>query len=446
MTALPEGWVEVRLADVAETQLGRMLSRARETGTHARPYLRNRDVRWGRINTTDLPTMDFSAKDAARYSLRPGDVLVCEGGEVGRAAVWAGAVEDCFYQKALHRVRASEALDPRFFRYLLEHYAQTEAFARFTSGSTIAHLPQEDLRNLPVPLPPRAEQHRVVAAIEEQFSRLDAGVASLTVARAKLERLRAAALDSLLYQRDGAPWSEVALAHVLSHARYGTSTKCSPVGDGLPVLRIPNVQAGAVSFEDMKFAVDASANLDGCMVAQDDILIIRTNGSRSLIGRAASVDVVSQPTAFASYLIQLRVDRQLLRPAYLVAVLAAPQLRARIEQLAATTAGQYNISLSKLRALSIPLPPLVEQDNLLQVLDHQASLVREGELAVKDSLVRSARLRSAILTSAFSGTFVMQDPTDEPAHVLLDRIAAERASSPDEQPAKARQRRGKIIA
>src|SRR5215217_1738921 len=166
-----------------------MLSAGRETGAHARAYLRNRDVQWGHINVTDLPMMDFGAHDAIRFRLIPGDVLVCEGGEVGRAAVWQGQLEECYYQKALHRIRTSEALVPTFLRYLLEYYAHTKQFERFTSGSTIAHLPQEDLRHLPLNLPPRREQERIVAVLEEQFSRVDAGVVALQSALARVASL-----------------------------------------------------------------------------------------------------------------------------------------------------------------------------------------------------------------------------------------------------------------
>ena len=104
MSDLPSGWAEVALGKVAATQLGRMLSSRRETGDHAKPYLRNRDVQWGKINVEDLPVMDFDHTDAAKFLLKPGDVLICEGGEVGRAAIWNGQLSECYYQKALHRV------------------------------------------------------------------------------------------------------------------------------------------------------------------------------------------------------------------------------------------------------------------------------------------------------------------------------------------------------
>lgn len=190
MSNLPPGWEQRRLSDVAATQLGRMLSKSRETGEHALPYLRNRDVQWGHIDVANLPTMDFRPEEQVKFKLAPGDVLVCEGGEIGRAAVWKGQFPDCYYQKALHRVRTSDALSPEYLRYLLEHYARSKAFSDYTSGSTIAHLPQEDLRSLTIDLPPRAEQDRIVAAIEECFSRMDVAEEALEHVQIAVRRMR----------------------------------------------------------------------------------------------------------------------------------------------------------------------------------------------------------------------------------------------------------------
>ena len=179
------------LSDAASTQLGRMLSARRETGEHAKPYLRNRDVQWGHVHTKDLPVMDFAGADAKRFRLNHGDVLICEGGEIGRAAVWTAPIVECYFQKAVHRVRCSAELDPYFLRYLLEYYARTRAFDRFASGSTIAHLPQEDLRRLPVPMPSVAEQQATVSVVERQFSALDHLLDSITSLTHRAATLRA---------------------------------------------------------------------------------------------------------------------------------------------------------------------------------------------------------------------------------------------------------------
>ena len=103
-----------------EVALGKMLDAKRATGCSPGKYLRNIDVQWDAVNIDDLPEMDFPPPERDRYRLRPGDLLVCEGGEVGRTAKWAGALEECFYQKALHRVRPRfESETPRFFYFLM---------------------------------------------------------------------------------------------------------------------------------------------------------------------------------------------------------------------------------------------------------------------------------------------------------------------------------------
>jgi type I restriction enzyme S subunit len=132
------------------------------------------NVQWGRIYTDDLLTMEIPPEQVERFTVRQGDLLVCEGGEIGRAAIW-NRPDTIAYQKALHRVRSKGQLVLAYLRYLLEFYSNSGLLARFATGSTIAHLPQEQLRALPVPLPPAEEQRRIVEILEDHLSRLDAG-------------------------------------------------------------------------------------------------------------------------------------------------------------------------------------------------------------------------------------------------------------------------------
>lgn len=171
---LPDGWEEVRLKDVADTQLGKMLSKASKLGIGSRPYLRNQNVQWDRIDLGDVAEMDFTDDEFEKFALRPGDLLVTEGGEVGRAAIWKGEIDDCAFQKALHRVRPLDGLQADYFLHLFRCWATSRFFDPFVTGTTIKHLPQEKLRSLLVPLPPLPEQRRIVEYIEAAFSRVDA--------------------------------------------------------------------------------------------------------------------------------------------------------------------------------------------------------------------------------------------------------------------------------
>lgn len=176
MTAMPTGWRVAALGEIAETALGKMLDKGKERGLSHVPYLRNVNVQWGRIDTHDVLTMELADDERERFEVRKGDLLVCEGGEVGRAAIWERDGEYIAYQKALHRVRTRPGLDARYLRYALENAARTGVFEPLTTGSTIAHLPQQSLRRVPIPVAPPAEQHRIVEVLEDQLSRLDAGL------------------------------------------------------------------------------------------------------------------------------------------------------------------------------------------------------------------------------------------------------------------------------
>ena len=198
MTELPDGWRIAQLGEVADTTLGKMLDRGHSRGLPTVPYLRNVNVQWGRIDTHDLLDMELADGDRERFAVQPGDLLVCEGGEIGRAAIWHGRTEYLAFQKALHRIRSRGNLNLSYLRYLLELYHDDGTLERFATGSTIAHLPQQKLRVLPVPLPPLEEQRQIVDILEYHLSRLDAAQAYLRSAIAKTDAMQRGVLQSAI--------------------------------------------------------------------------------------------------------------------------------------------------------------------------------------------------------------------------------------------------------
>ncbi len=172
---IPAHWETPPVYSRFEVQLGKMLDEKKIKGTHLAPYLRNVDVQWGTINTTDLPEMDFDDDDRVKYSLRAGDILVCEGGEVGRCAIWDGEYDECYYQKALHRLRVVHGKDEaRFFVLVMRTLVEAGVFSSQASASTIQHLPAEKLRVVRYPAPPLSEQRAIVAHIATETAKLDA--------------------------------------------------------------------------------------------------------------------------------------------------------------------------------------------------------------------------------------------------------------------------------
>ena len=154
-------WEEVALGEIAEIKLGKMLDKKRQTTGHLLPYLNNISVRWNEVNTSDLPTMRFEDRELVRFGLKAGDVLVCEGGEPGRAAVWDGRLPDLKFQKAIHRVRFKIPFAPKILVLHLANVAGSEQFDMLFTGGGIKHLTGETFSRFKIPLIPLAEQQRI---------------------------------------------------------------------------------------------------------------------------------------------------------------------------------------------------------------------------------------------------------------------------------------------
>lgn len=177
MGEIPAHWTVAPLACRYNVQLGKMLDSAKITGVNLRRYLRVFDVQWDDINTEDLPVMDFDEGARAKFRLSPGDILVNEGGSYpGRAAIWTGALDECYYQKALHRLRphSTERDTSQFFYYVLFWAAHRGVFAYGGNETTIEHLPAERLRRYRFAFPPHEEQLQIATFLKTELTKLDA--------------------------------------------------------------------------------------------------------------------------------------------------------------------------------------------------------------------------------------------------------------------------------
>ena len=183
--AVRPGWLSVRVDEVAQCRLGKMLDRAKNRG-QPRRYLRNVNVRWQDFELDDVKEMPFEDSELAEFGLRRGDVLVCEGGEPGRSAVWDEREEGILFQKAIHRVRLARHVDPAFFVLSLREASESGRLARCFTGTTFKHLTGAGLAAFTFRIPPLVEQQRIVAKVAELMARCD----ELEAAQAEQERRR----------------------------------------------------------------------------------------------------------------------------------------------------------------------------------------------------------------------------------------------------------------
>ena len=174
-----------------------------------------------------------------------------------------------------------------------------------------------------------------------------------------------------------AGWSWAMLDQLSWAANYGTSQKCEYDIGGPLVIRIPYIVEGRVAWADLKYATDSTALNAADALAAGDLLVIRTNGSKDLIGRTAKIDdPLPNQCFFASYLICFRMVGDEVVRQWISFLMESPQQRRAIEILAATSAGQYNLSLSKLARLAFPFPPYKEAAHLIELIGQQLSLTR----------------------------------------------------------------------
>ena len=166
---IPKEWEIDEVQNLFEMSLGKMLNKLAKEGNNQFPYLANRNVLWDDLDLTELETMYFSETERVRCDLRVGDLLVCEGGAIGRTALWKGEMENCYFQKAIHRLRAKkDKIVPEYMLTFMELANERGDFIKLTSQTSIAHLTQEKLAILQVPLPSFEEQQKISTVIDFQ--------------------------------------------------------------------------------------------------------------------------------------------------------------------------------------------------------------------------------------------------------------------------------------
>ncbi len=168
---VPEGWAWCRLTNVAITELGKTLDAKKNKG-ESYDYLCALNVKWYTFDFTTLKQIRLEEKEKERYLVRKGDLLICEGGDVGRSAIWESD-NPIYYQNALHRVRFYQSINQYFFLYVLNHYKNLGLIDDVSGGVTIKHFTQNSMQKLLFPLPPLAEQERIVSVIKSIFSQID---------------------------------------------------------------------------------------------------------------------------------------------------------------------------------------------------------------------------------------------------------------------------------
>ena len=167
---IPESWVWCKFQDIANSELGKTMNKASDKGSEV-PYLCSINVYWDKVDLSNVKVAPFSIAEKEKYLLQKGDLLICEGGEVGRCAIWSND-KTMYYQNALHRIRFYGNISSKFIQNVIRSYKTMGIIDKNSKGMTIKHFTKTALNSLYIPLPPFQEQQRIVAQIEKLFEQL----------------------------------------------------------------------------------------------------------------------------------------------------------------------------------------------------------------------------------------------------------------------------------
>jgi type I restriction enzyme, S subunit len=475
---LPVGWIRTALSKVAAMRLGKMLDARKQDRGRRFPYLRNVNVRWHEFDLTELSTMTFSDNEIDEFTLLPGDVLICEGGEPGRSAVWQAAGSTVKFQKAIHRVRVREALLPQWLVYHLRADASAGRLENNFTGTTIKHFTGVALSEYQVRVPPINEQRRIVSKIEELQSRSRKTREAIESLPPMLEQYRRSVLSAAFRGDLTAGWREQNTEHESATALleglrlerrrswerlnpnekymairpvneselpelprtwcwgtaeeivdadadivYGIVQPGPQLTRGIPYVRGCDVQDGVILVEQLlKTSPEIAQRYERASLRGGDVLLGIIRATKvAIVPKELDGANITQGTA------RFRPSR-VITTEFLANWLDSPFAQGWLHDHYRGI-DMPGLNLKDVRRLPVPLAPLAEQHALAEVLAAWKARFHGICSAVKSASTQITALDQSILAKAFRGELVPQDPNDEPANVLIERIKAERESA-----------------
>ncbi len=481
-SALPAGWAVVALGDILRSiQAGRsFICDSQPPGAEHVGVVKVSAVTWGTYDEAETKTCTDMSKVNPVFFVRPGDFLFSRANTVGLvgACVIVGATT--------RRVMLSDKIlrfvfvDPSWQQWVLlalrswHGRRQIESLATGNQES-MRNIGQDRIRRIVIPTAPAAEQRRIVAEIEKQFTRLDEAVATLKAVQAKLKRARAsvlkAAVDGRLvpteaelaraegrsyepasallerilaerrsrwpegkkYQPPAEPktddlpelpegWGWATLEAAAEVVGGITKNKRTERGREVPYLRVANVQRGRLDLSHVKSIVATEAVIAELRLVPGDILL-NEGGDRDKLGRGWVWEGQLPECIHQNHVFRARVWLPSIRPKY-VSHYANSLGRTYFLGEGKQTTNLASISLSKIKLLPLAVPPAAEQVRIVAEVERRLSVIDNLEHTVEQTLARCGRLRQSILKRAFEGKLVPQDPSDEPASRLLERLRA----------------------
>lgn len=427
---IPENWCWTFLSNVADWGSGGTPSRKNPDyyGGYI-PWIKTGELEDGYIfDSEEKITEDAVAHSSAKLFPIDSVLIAMYGATIGKTAILGIPATT---NQACACARCRDVLNNKYLFYYLR--SQKDTFIAKGKGGAQPNISQDIIRNHMIPLPPLAEQKRIVEQIESLFSKLDEANEK---AQEVIDRIETN-IEAILYnafsgkltqywrKENGVDynWEKSTLSKIVSGLKYGSSEKSDYNNNGTPVLRIPNIGEGVIDFSDLKYMQGELGN-SYHEVFENDILIIRSNGSRDLVGKCAIVPALERRYAYASFLIRIKASDKVL-PKYLVRYINSSMARGQLFAKAKSSSGIHNINSKELGSIRIDVPTIEEQTEILKIID---PLIKK-ELDVKDitsnMIENIAELKKSILAKAFCGELGTNVSLEESSIELLKKTIEE---------------------
>jgi type I restriction enzyme S subunit len=425
MSHVPSGWAEPPVTQLLEVTIGGVWGNAKGSDEVEVRVVRVADFRDdGSISFDSAPVRSITARQLASRELRDGDLLLEKSGggttkPVGRVVRMRSSSERVIPTNFVQLLRPDQrVVDPAYLFWWLWYSHINGTVASFQRATTnIRNLRTSDYLRRSVPLPPLNEQRRIVAAIEEHLSRLDAAEASLVLASRRVSALSRSSLHRFIETLDEPRRPLIAAAEFVTDGDHNPPKR---VPAGIPHLTAKNVKNGQLVFAGASFVSDEgfAQTRERYEPREGDVIV-------TCVGTIGQTAVVPPDLVFSA-------DRNLaairpldhVDPRYLHFALNTPRVQEWMARASSSTA-QPHLYLRDLRSLEIPMPSPDDQRRIVAQVEERLSAIDALRESVARAKRRSASLRRAILERAFRGELVPQDPADEPASALLQRIRAE---------------------
>ena len=363
-----EGWEYKKLGQVCTSDLGKTLNKSKDRG-ELHPYLCSINILWDKIDLSTLKQACFEADEQEKYTVRKGDLLVCEGGDTGRSAIW-DRDETILYQNALHRLRFHESVSPKFVLFYLMYLKDIgEIDNKYSKGVTIKHLVKKALLSIPLPIPPKPTQLSIVSELDKLNELI----------RIKKEQLKDydTLAQSIFYEMFGDPvenekgWKVKKLGELCSKIGSGATPRGgneSYKDEGISLIRSLNVYNNEFRRKDLAYIDDEqAAALSNVTILEDDVLLNITGAS---VARCCIVPSDLLPARVNQHVCIIRPLDNVLVPIFLNKVLTNISYQIRLLALARSKgATREALPKSVVDSLLIPLPPLPLQHSFAQKIE-----------------------------------------------------------------------------